>query len=192
MKMKQKSHSCDGYGSLVAMMVLVTMVTLVGVALNLTSTFARQAGRQRTVLHAQSAADSAVEYIFAKWKKDIKTNAYAPVNSSSFALPSTLHPALGTTPSTGTGVTPLFLPRPLTLPANVNYTTTDQWGLTAGTATTVKVLECARISRLEREFDLLQSRGFHDDTCSQRCHNPGGQARHATYLCPALSGGGVL
>lgn len=140
MKMKQKSHSCDGYGSLVAMMVLVTMVTLVGVALNLTSTFARQAGRQRTVLHAQSAADSAVEYIFAKWKKDIKTNAYAPVNSSSFALPSTLHPALGTTPSTGTGVTPLFLPRPLTLPANVNYTTTDQWGLTAGTATTVKVL----------------------------------------------------
>ena len=137
--MKQKQHSCAGYGSLVAMMVLATMVTLVGVALNLTSTFARQAGRQRTVLHAQSAADSAVEYIFAKWKKDIKTNAYAPVGSSSFALPSTLHPALGTTPSTGTGIAPLFLPRPLTFQANVSYTTTDQWGSTAGNPTTVKV-----------------------------------------------------
>lgn len=137
--MKHKQHSCAGYGTLVAMLVLATMVTLVGVALNLTSTFARQASRQRTVLHAQTGSDSAVEYIFAKWKSDIKANAYAPVATSTFALPSTLHPAMGTSPASGTGIVPLFVPRPLTLPANVSYTTTDQWGATTGSATTVKV-----------------------------------------------------
>ncbi|HMG05492.1 MAG TPA: hypothetical protein VK581_08525 [Chthoniobacterales bacterium] len=137
--MKHKQHSCAGYGTLVAMLVLATMVTLVGVALNLTSTFARQASRQRTVLHAQTGSDSAVEYIFAKWKSDIKANAYAPVATSTFALPSTLHPAMGTSPASGTGIVPLFMPRPLTLPANVSYTTTDQWGATTGSAATVKV-----------------------------------------------------
>ena len=137
--MKYHHHSRAGSGLVAAMIVLLTLATLVGVALNLTSTFTRQASRQRTVWHAQSAADSAVEYAYAKWKQNIKTNAYAPVATSSFALPSTLHPALATAPSTGTGISPLFTPWAITMPANVSYTTTDQWGATTGSTTTVKV-----------------------------------------------------
>jgi type II secretory pathway pseudopilin PulG len=139
MNIKHHQHSCAGYGSIVAMIILTIVVTFAAVALSLTSTFARQAGRQRTVLHAQGASDSAVEYIYAKWKKDIKTNAYAPVATTSFALPSTLHPALAASPSSGTGLSPLFNPWPLTFPATVSYTTTDQWGAATGSATTVKV-----------------------------------------------------
>jgi hypothetical protein len=137
--MKYHQHSRAGSGLVAAMIVLATIATLVGVALNLTSTFARQAGRQRTVLHAQSAAESAVEYIYAKWKQDIKANAYAAVPTSIFGLPSTLHPALASSPSTGTGLSPVFAPWPLTLPTIVAYITTDQWGAITGSATQVKV-----------------------------------------------------
>ena len=137
--MKYHHHSHAGSGLVAAMIVLLTLATLVGVALNLTSTFTRQASRQRTVWHAQSAADSAVEYIYAKWKQNIKANAYGAVATTSFALPSTLHPALATAPSTGTGISPLFTPWAITMPANVSYTTTDQWGATTGNTTTVKV-----------------------------------------------------
>jgi hypothetical protein len=137
--MKYHQHSRAGSGLVAAMIVLATIVTLVGVALNLTSTFARQAGRQRTVLHAQSAAESAVEYIYAKWKQNVRANAYAPVGSAVFTLPSSLHPAFATSPATGTGVAPLFAPWPLTMPTVVAYATTDQWGNVTGTATQVKV-----------------------------------------------------
>jgi Tfp pilus assembly protein PilX len=137
--MKFHQQSLAGSGLVVAMIVLVTIVTLVGVALNLTSNFSRQAGRQRTVLHAQTAAESAVEYIYATWKQAIKTNAYAPVVTASFALPSTLHPALAASPATGTGISPVFAPWPLTFPANVAYTTTNQFGTTTGSPTKIKV-----------------------------------------------------
>ena len=137
--MKYYRHSTAGSGLVAAMIVLVTIVTLVGVALSLTSTFARQAGRQRTVLHAQSAAESAVEYVYAKWKQNIKNNAYAPVATTTFALPATLHPALGSNPSTGTGIFPLFAPWRVTFPANVGYTTTDQFGNVTGSVTWAKV-----------------------------------------------------
>ncbi len=137
--MKYQQHFRAGSGLVVALIVLVTIVTLVGFALNLTSNFSRQASRQRTVLHAQTAAESAVEYIYATWKKAIKTNAYAPVVTATFALPSTLHPALAASPATGTGISPVFAPWPLTFPANVTYTTTNQFGTTTGSPTKVKV-----------------------------------------------------
>ena len=65
--MRYNQTSSAGYGTLAAMIILATIVTLVGSALSFTSTFARQANRQRSVLQAEEAADSALEYAYATW-----------------------------------------------------------------------------------------------------------------------------
>ena len=139
MIIKHHQHSRAGYGSIVAMVILATVVTLVGAALSLTSGYSRQANRQRTVIHAQDGADSVIEYIYAKWKQDIKSNAYAPKSTSSVSIPTTLHPALALSPSSGTGQAPLFAPWKITLPTTASYTTTDQWGNTVTSKTEIKV-----------------------------------------------------
>lgn len=137
--MKFHPISSAGYGTIAALTILVTVVTLVGAALSFTYTFARQATRQRTVAQAQNAADSALEYVYAKWKQDIKSHAYQPQPTSSITIPSTLHPALASSPSTGTGVSPIFKPWALTPPTSIYYVTSDQWGGTKLQPTYIKV-----------------------------------------------------
>ncbi len=137
--MKRHPQSTGGYSTIVVMIVLITIVSLVGTAFTLTSNFARQANRQRQVLQAQDAAESALEYVYAKWKSDIKAAAYAAKATTQVTVPSTMHPALASAPSTGTGVAPLFMPWATTVPTTVSYTTVDQWGATQASPTKIKV-----------------------------------------------------
>ena len=73
--MKRRSISSeDGNLLMVALFVVAVVSGFVGVALNVTSNTARVSDRSRDYAAGTAAAEGAVEYAFALWKKRIATN----------------------------------------------------------------------------------------------------------------------
>jgi hypothetical protein len=136
------SQKQSGSSLIVVMSILATLMVIVGVAAEYTTTIGRDVQRGTTLENAISVGDSCVELLFANWRslcRTTPTTAMANSSFSSIALPTATQLNLQSLASFGTTRTDYYTsgtPNPPTI-SNFNVTATDaEWRPLAGAAAT--------------------------------------------------------